>query len=523
MSGLLLVNSASGAAGGAGGILRGITNLAKNQFIKNFAKNAGDAISKGYDAVVDGRRKAHAAAQQKYQEEMNRLRAIACDKTRDKWERDEAKALLAKAANQALDAQKDYNEFNREAGKEALRIGAVAVQGAVTEGLAQLAHDRELQKTNLQAKQARKAAVEQTKEWIKALTDPKNAALAVGVSGGIFGCWFGLKHGIGYIADKYSKPALADDNNTSLKFGPINMVMSWISGTQSEASSISDVILKPALAKRIEISVQALKNTVKNGGYLKNIMFWGQPGTGKTLLAKRMARSCGLEYIYFAASNLEAFGIEEATRQLVQLFRFAQSSSRKLMIIIDEAELLLGDRNKPEVTDKKRTLLNLILTYTGTESRDFMICVLTNRPQDIDEAFLTRCDDRIQIAAPEAPERRAILQLYVDKIIRAGGNMKHQKGGLFSRWFGKEEFFSPITIEEDALSDKALDEIALKLDGWVGRDIFKFVNEIQSSASGTLDNKITKELINQVLTTKLAERRDKDQGFIRDVVGTSAA
>jgi len=506
--------------GGLGANVQGMFNLLRNPAFTNTLRSIGRGAGELAEGVSNAARNAHERAQRAYAKRIQELHAIKDDNTRSASERQQAREELEKIAAAQHRSQMQFEENQQKMAGEFIQIGSAAVQGVVNESIAQFAHEREMQKVNLQAKQAGKAAVEQTKEWIKAMTDPKNAALAVGVSAGIFGCWFGLKHGIGFIADKYSKPALADDDKTSLKFGPVNMLKALISGRQQEASALSDVILKPALAKRIEVSVQSLKNTVKNGGYLKNIMFWGQPGTGKTMLAMRMARSCGLEYIYFSASNLETFSTEEATRQLVQLFRYAQSSSRKLMIIIDEAELLLGDRNKPEVTDKKRTLLNLVLAYTGTESRDYMICVLTNRPQDIDEAFLTRCDDRIQIAAPEASERRAILQLYVDKILKSGATQQAKQPGLFSyeRWFGGDRVVRPLTIAEEALSEHALDELASKLTGWVGRDIFKFVNEIYSSAGGTLDNKVTKELIDQVLVTKLAERRDYEQGFIRDGV-----
>ncbi len=511
------------AYGGAGGLFEGLQNLLDNEAIQNAFQNVGDGIGHAWNKGAEVREQYAKERREAHERRIRDLHKKANDRSLPEWEQDAAQRELLEemgAANRTQRKQEEWEDSIRNMGTNLVNQG---LQGAMQEGLAQLAHGRELEKVGLQAVQNRKASVERMKEIIKAFSDPKNVGLAVLGAGGVFGMYFGLKHGIGHVADQYKKPALADEDKTSLKFGPLNYIKSLIYGTEQVESSLSDVILKPELAQRADETVQTLKNTVKNGGFLKHTMLWGQPGTGKTMLAMRMARSSGLEYIYFSASSLEQLSTEEASKQLVQLFRYAISSPKKLMIIIDEAEKLLGSRKNADVSDKKQTLLNLILTYTGTETRDYMVTVLTNIPEDIDEAFLSRCDERIQIGAPEPRERRAILQLYVDKFLKSASNLKPHKPSIFSTkyWLGKEDPINPPAVAEGALSDSAVDALSDKLNGFVGRDISKLVIQIQSSALATEDNKITTALIDRVVKTKLAERREQAAGFVRD--GSKAA
>lgn len=501
-----------------GGFAARVGDLVNNQRLRDAVADFGEGVGRVARDIQKQRDEMYKWRQEQHQRRKDELERKANDPTLPEWQRKAARDAILQEEERHRRSQNKKEEFEDQLSQMGLNLASQAVQGTMQEAFAQFAHQRRLEEVGLEAAQRRKATVESTKEYIKAFTDPKNLTKLVLASGGIFALYFGLKHGISYVAEQYKKPDLADPDKTSLKFGPVNFIKSLLYGTAREESALSDVILKPDLADEINEISKSLKNIVINGGYFDNLMLWGQPGTGKTMLAMRMARSCGLEYIYFAASNLEPFSTEEASAQLVQLFRYAQSSPRKLMIIIDEAEVLLGSRGKADMTDKKRTLLNLVLTYTGTESRDYMVTVLTNRPEDIDEAFLSRCGMRIQIGAPDKNERRAILQSYVNKILVNASNLKPEKPSVLSGkyWFGKHDQAAPPTIEDGALSGEALDALSDRLEGFVGRDISKLIFRIQGAAFTTEDNRITKALINKAVDRMLKERQEEKRGFIRD-------
>jgi ATPase family AAA domain-containing protein 3A/B len=508
----------SGFAEAFGGFVAQVQQVLDNPAVRrgvrdvtNWVGDRADDVARYNARVNELRRQAHERARQQLQEDANNENLPA-------WQREGARKRLMAENERYERSQNRREEFEDELMRNGAALANTAFQGVMQEVFSRAAHERKLEEVLTEASERRKGMVESVQVVVNALTDGNNLTKYVLALGGVFALYFGLQHGIAYVAEQYRKPDLADQDKTSLKFGPINLVKSLIYGTAVEDSSLSDVILKPELAAEANDITKSLKNIVMNGGYFDNLMLWGQPGTGKTMLAMRMARSCGLEYIYFTASNLEPFSTEEASAQIVQLFRYAQNSPRKIMIIIDEAEALLGSRSRPDMTDKKRTLLNLVLGYTGTESRDYMVTVLTNRPQDIDEAFLSRCGMRIQIGAPDKTERLAIIKSYVDKILRKASNLRPEKPSVLSPkyWFGKQEQKLPPTIEDGALSEEALEALSDRLDGFVGRDISKLIFRIQGTAFTTEDNMITAALVKKAVDRMLKERAEQDIGFIRD-------
>ena len=250
-------------------------------------------------------------------------------------------------------------------------------------------HQQNLEKTAIEAEANKEASIENVRQYIDALKDPKNAKRAAlfltAVAVGICGAWHGTKVLSGLIQQYFNKiPTIAEETSlVSVKEKLVN----YFAGNKLE-SKVSDVILEKNLAARVSRIATSVRNTVANAGFFRHLLFHGPPGTGKTMLAKRIARSSGLEYIYFAGgSALEQLQIEDALSKLTELFEFAKRSPKKLMIIIDEAEVLLADRRK-KLSDKTRKLLNLVLGYTGTEQKNFVVVALTNRPEDLDKAFL---------------------------------------------------------------------------------------------------------------------------------------
>lgn len=420
----------------------------------------------------------------------------------------------------ALDAEKRAGESEAgwdRCGQGLANLGTQAI-GTIFD-MAKSEHEAEqkLAQEAVKAEANRKATVEKFDMLLKACSDRKNVALGVaGLSAaavGVFGAWHGLKLGADAVRHWYRNPTLAQETSLlSLK----EKCARYMLGVQPEESKVSDVILEPKLAARVALLAESVKNTVKNGAYFRNILFYGPPGTGKTMLAQRIARSSGLEYIYFAASSLDQFSIEEALIKLTELFEFAKKSTKKLMIIIDESEALFANRDK-ELSEKARKMLNHILTYTGTESRNFMIVALTNRPEDLDSAFLSRCDEQIEIGAPSVEQRKQILDMYIKKYLINGTRVLNTNTSLFGKLFGNNVRPKRLIIEPDVFSEEAVDAINAKLNNFVGRDISKLVLAIQSTAYASANAAITKELVDQIVEEKVAQKNQQLVGFGRQI------
>ncbi|MBA3751444.1 AAA family ATPase [Candidatus Dependentiae bacterium] len=368
---------------------------------------------------------------------------------------------------------------------------------------------QELKKVTAMAYQQRKAEEEKAKVYMDSIV--KNPGFFIGTFGACVALYYGFKHGIQYADDMIRLPQLAEE--TSLISGRQKFV-NWVTGVEPQESALSDVILHETVAEQINEIAESLGNIVKNGSMLPNIVLWGPPGSGKTMVAKRLARSSGLDYIYFAASSLDQFSTEEAVKNVVELFESAKKNKKKLMIIIDEAEVALVKRS-PETPEKTRKILTQILTYTGTESRDYMFVAMTNRPEDLDEAILSRIDHSLYIGNPEYEQRKALVEMYIDKYLVKGQHLQNKPTGLWDYFFTTPDPVVKVTVGEDVFCDEHIEYLTKILDGFNGRDISKLVLGMLNAAYAKEDCTLTWTMVERLVKTKIMEKTAGQKGFIR--------
>ena len=423
-----LVNGLRAAAQNAGALAD--SDAARKTF--KFVKKMGDEISDGMDRRA-------LAARVEHQRQLDE-----CDAHISGWkagttsqaEKDAWLAKKMRLMTEGEEEQKKLRELGHTVVSNAVNIGTTVLKGYAEEEAkrAEREHEENIENTkgfwqsDAAAKSAKESATATAKEWIGFVSSDPHKKL--GFLFAAVAVVYAVAHGSAYIAEALKIPSLAQE--TSL-LSITERLKNWIAGTTPPESALSDVVLEPTLAERVQEISQSLSLTVQNGAFLPNLLFWGPPGTGKTMIALRMARSCGLHYIYFSASMLDQYPVEEAIKQLTQLFTFAQNSPQKLMIVVDEAEVLFADRGK-NLTDKTRKLLTHLLTFTGTESRNYMMVLLTNRPEDLDEAVLSRCDQRIEIGTPAPEQRRSILDMYINKYLFNASQLQPSKP-FWSGWF----------------------------------------------------------------------------------------
>jgi len=474
---------------------------------KKFMYDLGDFADRYTRDIGKDLESARRAKEEQYREELVELNRDIAQATGE-----EKQMLLQQKynlKNKHTAAQDRLDEFGVQMAGVVPNMLNAATEIVKEEAMAQ----SRLEQTAINAEATKEASIANTKQYIKALKDPKNAKLlaltATGIALGICAAWHGTKLLSSAIQQYFNKiPTIAEETSlVSIK----EKISNFLARRKLE-SDISDVVLEKNLAERVSKIASTVKNTVANAGFFQHMLFYGPPGTGKTMLAKRIARSSGLEYIYFAGgSALEQLETEAALSRLTELFEFAKRSPKKLMIIIDEAEVLLADRSK-KLSDKTRKLLNLVLGYTGTEQSNFIVVALTNLPKDLDAAFLSRCDEQIEIGVPGPEERVKILELYVSKLLMSRVAIQ-ARPSLFARLFGAKVAPKRLTVETDALSKDALAEIAQKLDGFVGRDISKLVISLQSQAYASATGRITKQMVEDVVKQKVAQKELQKTGF----------
>lgn len=131
-----------------------------------------------------------------------------------------------------------------------------------------------------------------------------------------------------------------------------------------ERDLFDDVVMEPALAERVRTLARSVRNSRAHGAPLRHVMLCGAPGTGKTLVAKRMAQQSGLDFAIMSGGDVGPLGMM-ATTELHNLISWARQTTRGLMLVIDEAEAVLGDRRRKNLSEAQRNSLNALLYHTG--------------------------------------------------------------------------------------------------------------------------------------------------------------
>ncbi len=437
-------------------------------------------------------------------------------------EKERARKKIESLENEEQEQLDEIRKIGLDAAKKGTDLGFKALNMGIEEIQAHQSavRDREkaVAKIRAKAEEDNKAMLEKFEKTLAFIKDKNNAALLVGIAAGIFGSYFILKHGIEHVSDAYRIPTLAQE--TSL-IPYTKKFKNWVLDETVE-SDLTEVKLTEELANQMEESALGLKRMVANDSILQNKLFYGPPGTGKTEFAHRLARYSGMHYIYFSASALEKFSIEEATKKIAGLFTFAENSSEPLLIIADEAELVFADRSKlfsaggsSTLNEKRIAINNQFLTYLSKGSKHYMVIAITNYPDQLDSAFLSRCDEKIFFDAPDADIRRQIFDLYVDKYLIHGKHLSLEKKGIFNSLLASLSITKPskkVLIEEDTFSEEARAEIASNFDEWVGRDIEQFVTALETAARATDKCAINPTIIKKVLARKMAEREQLKKG-----------
>jgi hypothetical protein len=137
-------------------------------------------------------------------------------------------------------------------------------------------------------------------------------------------------------------------------------------------------------------------------------LFFGPPGTGKTMGAEVIARELGLDLYKIDLSTMVSKYIGETEKNLEKIFAEAESSNA--ILFFDEADAIFGKRS--EVKDAHDRYANIEISYLlqRMESFDGVTILATNLKANLDEAFTRRLQFAVDFPFPRAADRLRIWQ-----------------------------------------------------------------------------------------------------------------
>jgi SpoVK/Ycf46/Vps4 family AAA+-type ATPase len=153
-------------------------------------------------------------------------------------------------------------------------------------------------------------------------------------------------------------------------------------------------------------------------GWPRGILLFGPPGCGKTLLAAAVATEIDANFYSIDAASIMSKWLGEAEQNVAKLFGSARKSAtdgRPAIVFVDELDSLMGNHSNEvggEIRVKNQFLKEMDGIVDKGKALHVYVIGATNKPWDLDWAFIRRFQKRILVPLEDHATRLNMLKLY---------------------------------------------------------------------------------------------------------------
>ncbi|MDI6777771.1 MAG: ATP-dependent zinc metalloprotease FtsH [Patescibacteria group bacterium] len=210
-------------------------------------------------------------------------------------------------------------------------------------------------------------------------------------------------------------------NNQALSFGMSRARLIPPQKNGKKKITFADVAGAEEAKEELREIVQFLKHPKKfldlGARIPKGVLLLGQPGTGKTLIAKAVAGEANVPFFSISGSEFVEMFVGVGASRVRDLFKTAKKNAPAI-VFIDEIDAVGRHRGAGlggGHDEREQTLNQILVEMDGFETDTNVIVVAaTNRPDVLDPALLRpgRFDRRVVLDLPDIKEREAILKIH---------------------------------------------------------------------------------------------------------------
>jgi AAA+ superfamily predicted ATPase len=188
---------------------------------------------------------------------------------------------------------------------------------------------------------------------------------------------------------------------------------------------IEQPIAEIVLTEQQEQEVQKIVKAIEHREYLASIglreigklLFVGPPGTGKTSVARALARELGLPFVEVKLSMITSQYLGETAKNVEKTFEVATRLS-PCILFIDEFDFVAKTRSSDEHAAIKRAVNTLLKSIDEVSliNDEVLLIGATNHPHELDAAAWRRFDEIVNFPKPDAEMRAAILEIVTQEM-----------------------------------------------------------------------------------------------------------
>ncbi|AVV49675.1 AAA family ATPase [Leptospira santarosai] len=200
-------------------------------------------------------------------------------------------------------------------------------------------------------------------------------------------------------------PFDAEKNGRSITFDQV-------AGYEGVKQQILESVILPLKNPDMLSELSKLTRKFPSDTRPRAVLFEGDPGVGKTTMARVVSCMTGLPLIYVPVESIMSKYYGESAQNMAYVFE-AAALFPACLIFLDEIDSLAGNREEGMFEATRKILSVLLRKIDGFSSQRNSVTIgATNRKQDLDHALLSRFDRTIYFPLPDLEERTKILETY---------------------------------------------------------------------------------------------------------------